>query len=116
LLTVIGWGNTNRRTNHPNFPDQLREVRVPVVNEAQCDKAYKGFIDPATMLCAGEKGSDSCQGDSGGPLFATTSAGTRIQMGVTSFGIGCAKDRYPGVYADINGPTIRNFIRSTAGV
>ena len=41
------------------------------------------------MLCAGEKGLDSCQGDSGGPLFATV-GGTEIQMGIVSWGFGCA--------------------------
>jgi trypsin len=114
-LTVIGWGNTDSRPNHAEFANELREVVVPVVSDAVCDKAYGGFITVETMLCAGEKGADSCGGDSGGPLFAT-SAGTRIQMGVVSFGIGCAKQHFPGVYAEVNSPTIRSFISSVAGV
>ena len=115
LLTVIGWGNTST-TGQASFPDELREVVVPVVDDTTCDTANKGFVIPETMLCAGDKGLDSCQGDSGGPLFATTSSGTEIQMGIVSWGFGCAKNHFPGVYGEVNSPTIRNFILATAGV
>jgi len=113
-LTVIGWGNTST-SGKPNFPDELREVVVPVVADEPCDFANKGFVIPETMLCAGEKGLDSCQGDSGGPLFAT-SGGTEIQMGIVSWGFGCAKNHFPGVYGEVNSPTIRSFITAVAGV
>ena len=114
-LTVIGWGNTST-TGQASFPNELREVVVPVVDDATCDKAYGGFITVETQLCAGAKGLDSCGGDSGGPLFATTSGGTEIQVGIVSFGVGCAKQHFPGVYAEVNSPTIRSFIAETAGV
>lgn len=114
-LTVIGWGNTDTRPNHASFPDALREVVVPVVGDAACDKAYGGFVTVETQLCAGEGGVDSCQGDSGGPLFATVSGGP-IQMGIVSWGVGCAKNHFPGVYSEVNSPTIRNFITSISGV
>jgi len=115
LLTVIGWGNTST-TGQASFPDELREVVVPVVADGLCDTAYHGFVTVETQLCAGEKGIDSCGGDSGGPLFATTSAGTEIQVGIVSYGIGCAKQRYAGVYAEVNSPTIRSFIADVAGI
>jgi secreted trypsin-like serine protease len=115
LLTVIGWGNTST-TGQASFPDALREVVVPVVADARCDELNHGLVTPETQLCAGEKGIDSCGGDSGGPLFATTSGGTRIQVGIVSWGIGCAKNRYPGVYTEVNSPTVRDFIADVAGV
>ena len=115
-LTVIGWGNTDTRSNHASFPNGLREITVPAVSDSACLHVYKRFLVTDTMLCAGQKRADSCQGDSGGPLFAVTSAGVRIQMGVVSWGIGCAKTHFPGVYAEVNSPTIRSFIASTAGV
>lgn len=114
-LTVIGWGNTDMRTNKASFPDELREVVVPAVSDAACARVYKSFLVAATMLCAGEGGIDSCQGDSGGPLFATV-GGTRIQMGIVSWGIGCGKNHFPGVYSEVNSPTIRSFIKSISGV
>ena len=114
-LTVIGWGNTETRPNHASFPDELREVVVPAVSDADCASVYRSFLIAATMLCAGEGGIDSCQGDSGGPMFARV-GGTRIQMGIVSWGIGCAKEHFPGVYSEVNSPTIRNWIRSVSGV
>ena len=113
-LTVIGWGNTETN-GRPNFPDELREVVVPVVADEPCNFANKGFVIGETMLCAGDKGLDSCQGDSGGPLFATVD-GTEIQMGIVSWGFGCAKNHFPGVYGEVNSPTIRSFIQEIAGV
>ena len=114
-LTVIGWGNTST-TGQASFPNELREVVVPVVSDTTCDTAYHGFVTVETQLCAGQKGIDSCGGDSGGPLFATTSSGTFVQVGIVSYGIGCAKQRFPGVYTEVNSPTVREFIADFAGV
>lgn len=112
--TVIGWGNTST-TGRASFPDELREVVVPAVSDARCIEVYKSFLIADTMLCAGQGGVDSCQGDSGGPMFATV-GGTPIQVGIVSWGIGCAKNHFPGVYSEVNSPTIRSFITAISGV
>ena len=55
------------------------------------------------MICAGDVtngGIDSCQGDSGGPIFLYKNS-KYIQVGVVSWGVGCADVGYPGVYADV---------------
>ena len=82
----------------------LQKAAVPVVPRAQCAAAYKAWInvDPITQFCAGgsQSGTDACTGDSGGPLAA--SAGGRFYLaGVVSFGKGCGRKDFPGVYTRV---------------
>ncbi|MEU1280233.1 serine protease [Streptomyces sp. NPDC005805] len=92
--TVIGWGNVN--TDVPRYPDRLRGVDVPLLSHPECRATYRGY-DKAVNICAGVEGKDSCQGDSGGPLFRKVS-GRTYQIGVVSYGEGCAEQGAPGVY------------------
>ena len=87
--TALGWGVVGRGSG---IVDRLRQVEVEVRSTADCQAAYFGAFDPATMLCAGGQGRDTCAGDSGGPLVFDG----RL-IGITSFGRGCG--RWPGVYA-----------------
>ncbi|EKX68858.1 serine protease [Streptomyces ipomoeae] len=92
--TVIGWGNTN--TDVPSFPDRLRAVDVPIVSHVECKATYPQY-DKKVNVCAGVEGKDSCQGDSGGPLFRKLE-GRVYQIGIVSYGEGCAEQGAPGVY------------------
>lgn len=59
------------------------------------------------MLCAGyleEGGKGACAGDIGGPLVAHNKL-----HGIASWGDGCAKPWYPGVYTRVT--AIRDWIR-----
>ncbi|MER7761614.1 serine protease [Streptomyces sp. NPDC097619] len=93
--TVIGWGNTN--TEITNYPDRMRGVQVPILSHPECKATYRGY-DKSVNVCAGVEGKDSCQGDSGGPLFRVV-AGRTYQIGIVSYGEGCAEQGAPGVYA-----------------
>jgi len=103
MANVAGWGATCEGCAGTAT---LRFVAVPIVSNAQCNTNYGGGITTA-MLCAGfpQGGRDACQGDSGGPL---TIGGTLV--GVVSWGHGCARPNFPGVYARV--PFFRNWINS----
>ncbi len=115
LETIVGWGATSEGGS---TPDHLQEAEVPVTTDAYCDNAYAddGGIDEATMVCAGfpQGGVDTCQGDSGGPLFGRTAAGALRVVGATSFGEGCARAGYPGVYARVADSTLSGWIAANA--
>ncbi|CAJ1963773.1 unnamed protein product [Cylindrotheca closterium] len=99
LLTVIGVGNTEEDGEQSNI---LQELTVPAVSLEACndEESYNGDIIDEVMFCAGviEGGQDSCQGDSGGPIVAVD-GDTHVQVGVVSWGYGCAQADFPGVYA-----------------
>ncbi|GAA1685984.1 serine protease [Glycomyces endophyticus] len=99
-LETAGWGNTGSE-----YPVVAEWVEVPFVSDADCESAYPGEVDAASMLCAGDLangGVDSCQGDSGGPIM-TPAGGEQVLVGIVSWGYGCAEAGNPGVYAEIAG-------------
>ena len=105
-LTVMGWGNLV--SDGEEFPNRLQEVQVPLASHESCTTAYANVDVSITdnMVCAGlpEGGKDSCQGDSGGPLVYQKDSDW-FQVGVVSFGEGCAEEGYPGVYTKVSNYT-----------
>ncbi|XP_076060295.1 trypsin I-P1-like [Oratosquilla oratoria] len=96
---VTGWGRTKQ---HGSNSDLLQTIRVPVIPNGICRKAYQK-VNTITqgMICAGwsEGGQGPCVGDSGGPLQCREGrGGPWVQAGITSWGVGCAEPGYPGVY------------------
>lgn len=99
-VIAIGWGQTeNDPPGTPSFPRRLRKVEVPMQGDLDCATAYSDFERPE-MICAGfdEGGGDACQGDSGGPLLVRLRDGTHLQVGIVSWGDGCADAGFFGVY------------------
>jgi secreted trypsin-like serine protease len=82
--------------------DELLEVAVPLVGRQACQDAYGASKVGQGQICAGKGGKDSCSGDSGGPLVAFDEKGQPFQVGVVSWGIGCADSRYPGIYTRVS--------------
>ncbi|HEY9473265.1 MAG TPA: serine protease [Mycobacteriales bacterium] len=98
-LTIMGWGAT---TEGGPQSDALQFGTVPFVDDATCARSYRNQFRPQTEMCAGypQGGVDSCQGDSGGPMVAAV-GGRTVQVGIVSYGMGCARPGYPGVYAEV---------------
>jgi len=91
----------------PNF---LRSVEVQVISREACQKSYAGRYNiTSRMVCAGvpEGGKDSCQGDSGSALVLKKSG---KQVGIVSWGLGCAEKEHPGVYTNLADKEIQDFI------
>merc|ERR1712007_235743 len=99
-----GWGVTSP-SGGGGVSDKLMTVDVNAISNNDCNNhgsgqnSYKGQISDH-MLCAKvpQGGKDSCQGDSGGPLVDNNG----VQIGVVSWGIGCAEKEHPGVYARVS--------------
>ncbi|KAM9304997.1 serine protease 33-like [Gastrophryne carolinensis] len=102
---VTGWGATAFGGNTP-ANGTLQKVMTPLIDYKTCDKMY--HIGSATSswitivqndkICSGYKDGlkDSCQGDSGGPLVCRVQ-GVWYQVGIVSWGDGCAAANRPGV-------------------
>lgn len=105
---VMGWGTTN--PNGQNYPDDLYQTEVPFVSHELCN-SQRSYPDMITgqMLCAGylKGGKDACVGDSGGPLIVETEFGPK-QVGIVSYGEGCALPNYYGIYTRLE--SFQNFV------
>ncbi|XP_045767215.1 trypsin-1-like [Maniola jurtina] len=99
-----GWGTL---TEEGKVSCTLQEVEVPVLSNQECrNTKYTATMITDNMLCAGYPKSgqkDSCQGDSGGPLITERKYDKRYELiGVVSWGNGCARVGYPGVYTRVS--------------
>ncbi|MEN9205838.1 MAG: trypsin-like serine protease [Thermostichales cyanobacterium SZTDM-1c_bins_54] len=112
LAVAAGWGATSEGGSSPEV---AQEVSLPLVSNAECAGLLAEFFTiTEVMLCAGgEEGLDACQGDSGGPLFVTRPGGEVAQIGIVSYGVGCARPNLPGVYARVTSPGVARFIANT---
>ncbi|KAI4459635.1 polyserase-related [Holotrichia oblita] len=107
---VSGWGAL---IENGTAPLQLQAVWVPIVNNVRCGALYEveEYDVTDSMLCAGymSGGRDACQGDSGGPLVINGQL-----IGIVSWGEGCARANFPGVYASVSYST--SFITDITGI
>lgn len=110
---VAGWGHLRQKTEMTNI---IQQVQVPLVANDECRKKYEDAgrlvigieyrYSEEYVICAGwtAGGMDACQGDSGGPLMLPVHENGRFpfyQIGIVSYGDGCAQRNSPGVYTHV---------------
>ncbi|KAI5646905.1 trypsin domain-containing protein [Phthorimaea operculella] len=99
---VSGWGATKEGGNWSCIP---QEADLPVLsNEACKNTSYNATKIRDVMMCAGYPETahkDACTGDSGGPLVTQTESRAYELIGIVSWGYGCARKGFPGVYTRV---------------
>ncbi|XP_058028415.1 transmembrane protease serine 12-like isoform X2 [Ahaetulla prasina] len=98
---VSGWGMKKEKGKGSLT---LQEAQIKIFSLDTCNQYdwHAGSV-PDTAFCAGSEigGVDTCQGDSGGPLVCYLSDSKYYVFGITSYGIGCGRPKYPGVYTNL---------------
>jgi secreted trypsin-like serine protease len=112
-FVVMGWGLIREGSGRQER--RLRYATVSAIPDADCaadyDRAGVALV-AEDSICAGGHGVDTCQGDSGGPMVRRDHSGRWVQVGIVSWGLGCARDGYPGVYTQVS--TFRAAIKAAA--
>lgn len=111
---VAGWGKTE---SGKSSPVKLK-LSLPIYSKSDCVSKYRSLGAELTdgQLCAGGIfAQDACRGDSGGPLMRRTPSGVWETVAVVSFGYGCGREGWPGVYTSVSSYVdwIKNTMRST---
>ncbi|CAB9526695.1 Vitamin K-dependent protein C (Fragment) [Seminavis robusta] len=105
MLELYGFGRLGENLGQSGDTKQLQMAQLPYIPNEQC-KNYFGNKIRYGMFCAGfgQGGVDACQGDSGSGLLQrpTNPNDPYILTGIVSWGVGCARPGYPGVYAKVS--------------
>ncbi|XP_026491043.2 trypsin-4-like [Vanessa tameamea] len=104
---VSGWGKLRESGPSATFlqSSTIMTIAMKLCRHSGLDR---NPIDPASMFCAGsfsQPAPDACQGDSGGPLVSEG-----VLIGVVSWGLGCARGNFPGVYTRLTNPVIWDWV------
>ena len=103
----------NNMTAEAGSP-RLMHATLPLKSSEYClERLSQHGFNPEQNICAAydDGGIDSCQGDSGGPLVGLDRHERAYQIGVVSYGKGCAEAGNPGVYARVS--NYRSWIEET---
>ncbi|XP_069417227.1 serine protease 44-like [Ovis canadensis] len=101
---VTGWGKVNEEDATVELQEaELNILRYETCNEVLSEKLESHFdvVKEGAVCATSSRGKDACQGDSGGPLVCEFN-NSWVQVGIVSWGIGCGRRGYPGVYTEVS--------------
>ncbi|MBY9067270.1 trypsin-like serine protease [Hyphomonas sp. WL0036] len=108
----ISYLSAGTRIDAPSL--RLMDVAIATMPISLCTEKLKAAIAAEgkplnfsigdAQICAGQpRGvADACSGDSGGPLVKLNMNACPYQIGIVSWGIGCARANSPGVYTKVS--------------
>jgi len=98
-VIAAGWGLTDA---NGELSDTLQKVTLNIKGLDECANLYGKTEDigPHNLCTLNQDKKDACSGDSGGPLMLEKDS-KLIQVGITSWGKGCADPNYPGVWTNV---------------
>lgn len=113
VVKVIGFGKDREKLTQQHL-EKMKEVDLKI--KALFETGYHNGIIGKEVFLAGdvEKGmvKDACTGDSGGPCIKKIKD-SWILVGIVSWGSGCGKEKFPGVYTRVL--HYNNWIRKICG-
>ncbi|MEQ1712465.1 MAG: trypsin-like serine protease [Hyphomicrobium sp.] len=116
IIEPVRIGATRQEIQGKERAQRLLHANIAIVAKDKCVDGYrrrgsKADLSTQATFCAGfdKGGVDSCPGDSGGPLMVRDDMGQSVQVGVVSYGLGCAQPEAWGVYASV--PHFEDWIR-----
>ncbi|XP_006770625.2 PREDICTED: serine protease 42 [Myotis davidii] len=105
---VTGWGKLHEKDPKEAAPELLQEAELKIIRHEKCNEIFKkklgtrfDVVKEGCVCGYSDLGKDSCQGDSGGPLVCEFN-NTWVQVGIVSWGFGCGRKGYPGVYTEVS--------------
>ncbi|CDQ82217.1 unnamed protein product [Oncorhynchus mykiss] len=98
MCSMYGWGET-KGTGHEGV---LKVVHLPMVSNERCREQHRGNLHITdTKICAGGRRDEGvCERDYGGPLVCQEGE-SRVIVGVSVHGRGCARANRPGIFINI---------------
>ena len=136
-MYAVGWGGTKsvqpgHRAAEADLSKHLKQVKLPFKASTFCDENVKNktasatqkkkgnwYFNSTTQFCAGDVTGqkDTCHGDSGGPGMVLQPLNGKwrwFQVGIVSWGIGCAQKGEVGYYTKVSSylDWINNIITS----
>lgn len=104
-----GWG-ADLYEQKGLYRANLKKIDLPIVKMKTCQDNLRATklgprfkLNPSFMCAGGEKGVDTCTGDGGSPLVYPIDASHKryYQAGIVAWGLECAQENVPGVYANV---------------